>query len=135
MARESLIFICASLILTQFVVVNADKDDIDWTTIHDELRKLAGNLRKKCMSETGASNDMLEAAELGEFPSPDLPVACYFKCMLEKAGVMKKDGKINYKILSKLFPEAYKDIATKMLDQCRTIGKYQFLEIIILIMM
>lgn len=48
---------------------------------------------------------------------------------------MKKDGKINYKILSKLFPEAYKDIATKMLDQCRTIGKYQFLEIIILIMM
>lgn len=26
MARESLIFICASLILTQFVVVNADKD-------------------------------------------------------------------------------------------------------------
>lgn len=34
--------------------------------------------------------DMLEAAELGEFPSPDLPVACYFKCMLEKAGVVKE---------------------------------------------
>lgn len=47
---------------------------------------------------------------------------------------MKKDGKINYKLLGKMFPQAHKHIGMEMLDQCRTIGKYQFVEIIILIL-
>lgn len=48
---------------------------------------------------------------------------------------MKKDGKINYKLLAKMFPQAYKHIGLEMLDQCRTgIGKYQFVEISILIL-
>lgn len=37
---------------------------------------------------------------------------------------MKKDGKINYKILSKLMPQAYKHIGMEMIEQCRKIGKY-----------
>lgn len=102
--------------------------DIDWTTVHDELRKLAGNLRKKCTGEiTGVTNgtfifqnialnekrkdsictiflflpyhyvlnlmltffltaEMLDEAELGEF---DPLLSCYFKCVMEKGGVVK----------------------------------------------
>jgi len=42
---------------------------------------------------------------------------------------MKKDGKINFKILTKMMPQAYKHIGMEMLDQCRNIGKYQFVPI------
>lgn len=42
---------------------------------------------------------------------------------------MKKDGKINFKMLGKLMPQAYKHIGMEMLDECRDIGKYQFVEI------
>lgn len=120
MANENLILICVSLILTQLVVVSANEEDIDWATVHDELRKLAGGLRKKCSGETGVAEDMLQGAELGEFPN-DKTLACYFKCVMEKGGAMKKDGKINFKVLSKLMPQAYKHIGLEMLDQCRTI--------------
>ncbi|KAL6255180.1 hypothetical protein P5V15_013513 [Pogonomyrmex californicus] len=120
MARE-LILICAFLIVTQLVIVSSE-EDIDWTTVHDELRKLAGNLRKKCTAETGATVDMLEAVELGEFPNDNTVLACYFKCVLEKGGVMKKDGKINFKLLSKMFPQAYRHIGDAMLDECRGVG-------------
>lgn len=34
--------------------------------------------------------EMLDAAELGEFPSLSDPTACYFKCVMEKGGVVKK---------------------------------------------
>lgn len=34
--------------------------------------------------------EMLEAAELGEFPSLSEPKACYFKCVMEKGGVVKE---------------------------------------------
>lgn len=47
---------------------------------------------------------------------------------------MKKDGKINYKLLAKMMPQAYRSIGVEMMDQCRTVGKYQFVEIVILIM-
>jgi len=77
---------------------------------------LAGNLRKKCTGETGATVDMLEAAELGDF---DPSLACYFKCVMEKGGVMKKDGKINFKLLSKMMPQSFRHIGTEMLDECR----------------
>ncbi|XP_071553539.1 odorant binding protein 11 [Temnothorax nylanderi] len=119
MARESLILICASLIFTQLVVVNAAPGDenIDWTTVHEELRKLGGGLRKKCTAETSVTVEMLDAAELGEF---DKALGCYFKCAMEKGGVMKKDGKINYKLLGKMMPQAYRHIGMEMLDQCRT---------------
>ncbi|XP_071647844.1 odorant binding protein 11 [Temnothorax longispinosus] len=121
MARESLILICASVIFTQLVVVNAapGDEDIDWTTVHEELRKLAGGIRKKCTGETGVTVETLDAAELGDF---DKAIGCYFKCAMEKGGVMKKDGKINYKLLSKMMPQAYKHIGMEMLDQCRTTG-------------
>ncbi|XP_011869456.1 PREDICTED: general odorant-binding protein 56a-like [Vollenhovia emeryi] len=122
MAREGLICICASLVLTQLLVVSAadpKTEDIDWTTVHDELRKLAATLRKKCIGETGATIEMLEGAEIGDFSSDSLP--CYFKCVMEKGGVMKKDGKINFKVLSKLMPQAYRHIGMEMLDQCRSI--------------
>jgi len=119
MARERLILVCASLILTQLVIVNAG-DDIDWGTVHDELRKLAGNLRKKCTGDNpSVTNEMLEAAELGDFSNSDKALACYFKCVMEKGGVMKKDGKINHKLLAKMLPQAYKQIGLEMLDQCR----------------
>ncbi|XP_018059494.1 PREDICTED: uncharacterized protein LOC108694471 [Atta colombica] len=121
MAKKSLILICVSIILTQLVIVSCNEEDIDWTTVHDELRKMAGGLRKKCTGETGATNEMLEEAELGEFPTKDKTLGCYFKCVMEKGGAMKKDGKINYKILSKLMPPAYKHIGMEMLDQCRNI--------------
>ncbi|KYM94380.1 hypothetical protein ALC62_14995 [Cyphomyrmex costatus] len=120
MAKESLILICASMILTQLVIVSCDEKDIDWATVHDELRKLAGGLRKKCMGETGATIELLDGAELGEFPQT---LACYFKCVMEKGGAMKKDGKINYKILSKLIPQAYKSIGLEMIDQCQGTDK------------
>ncbi|KAH0951624.1 Obp11 [Eciton burchellii] len=118
MAKENLILICASLIITQLVIVSSE--DIDWTTIQDELRKLAGNLRKKCSGETGVPINMLEEAEFGVFPD-DNRLACYFKCVMEKGGVMKKDGKINYKLLSKMMPQAFKNIGMDMLDECRDI--------------
>lgn len=37
---------------------------------------------------------------------------------------MKKDGKINYKLLAKMMPAAYRHIGNQMLDECRDIGKY-----------
>ncbi|EZA58375.1 ObirObp11 [Ooceraea biroi] len=122
MARENLIFICASLIIMQLVIVSSD-DNIDWTTIHDELRKLAGNLRKKCTGETGATVDLLEEAEWGEFPDDDpdskTKLGCYLRCVMEKGGVMKKDGTINFKLLSKMTPQAFKQVGAEMLDECR----------------
>ncbi|CAL1682077.1 unnamed protein product [Lasius platythorax] len=122
MAKENLILICASLIITQLVVVHCVNDeDIDWTTVHDELRKLAGNLRKKCTGETGVTDDMLEEAELGNFGAEDKKLACYFKCVMDKGGVMKKDGKINFKLLGKMMPAAYRHIGQAMLDECRDI--------------
>ncbi|KAL0132279.1 hypothetical protein PUN28_000220 [Cardiocondyla obscurior] len=121
MAKESLILICACLVFTQFVVANAANDeDIDWTTLHAELRKLAGNIRKKCIGETGATNAELEAADVGDFSGEKL--ACYFKCVMEKGGVMKKDGKLNLKLMAKMLPQAYRHIGVEMLDQCRNTG-------------
>ncbi|XP_029659650.1 uncharacterized protein LOC115233400 isoform X2 [Formica exsecta] len=122
MMNENLILICASLIVTQLVVVHCNDDNIDWTTVHDELRKLAGNLRKKCTGEIGITEDVLEEAELGTFPEENNKLACYFKCVMEKGGVMKKDGKINYKLLGKMMPAAYRHIGQEMLDECRDIS-------------
>ncbi|XP_072764169.1 odorant binding protein 11 [Anoplolepis gracilipes] len=118
MTKENLILICASLIVTQLVVVHCNDDDIDWTTVHDELRKLAGSLRKKCTGEIGIAEDSLEQAELGNFDDTKLP--CYFRCIMDKGGVMKKD-KINYKLLNKMMPAPYRHIGQEMLDQCRNI--------------
>lgn len=36
---------------------------------------------------------------------------------------MKKDGKINYKMLAKILPPAFKHIGMEMLDDCRNIGE------------
>ncbi|KAL6429430.1 hypothetical protein ACFW04_008238 [Cataglyphis niger] len=119
--NENLILICASLIVTQLVIVHCE-ENIDWTTVHDELRKLAGNLRKKCTGEIGITEDILEEAELGNFPEDNNKLACYFKCVMEKGGVMKKDGKINYKLLAKMMPAAYRHIGQEMLDECRDIS-------------
>nr|BAO48209.1 odorant-binding protein 11 [Camponotus japonicus] len=122
MTKENLILICASLIVTQLVVVHCNEENIDWTTVHEELRKLAGNLRKKCTNEISITEDILEDAELGNFPEGDNKLACYFKCVMDKGGVMKKDGKINYKLLSKMMPAAYRHIGQEMLDECRNIS-------------
>ncbi|XP_011253326.1 general odorant-binding protein 56a-like [Camponotus floridanus] len=123
MATENLILICAFLIVTQLVIVHCNEANIDWTTVHDELRKLAGNLRKKCTGEIkGITDEMLEEAELGNFSEGDNKLACYFKCVMDKGGVMKKDGKINYKLLSKMMPAAYRHIGQEMLDECRNIS-------------
>ncbi|XP_029167963.1 uncharacterized protein LOC114938265 [Nylanderia fulva] len=121
MAKENVILICASLIITQLVMVHCADDDIDWTTVHDELRKLAGNLRKKCTAEIGATEELLAGAELGNFPTDTNTLACYFKCIMEKGGVLKKDNKINFKLLIKMMPIAYRSIGNEMLDQCRDI--------------
>ncbi|XP_011171271.1 pheromone-binding protein-related protein 6 [Solenopsis invicta] len=122
MARKSLILVCVSVVLTQLVVVSfsAKTDEIDWTTVHDDLRKLGATFRKKCLAETGVTIDKLEGAEMGQFPD-DRKLACYFKCVMEKGGVMKKDGTINYKVLAKLLPQAYKQIGIDMMDECRDI--------------
>ncbi|EFN79109.1 hypothetical protein EAI_11692 [Harpegnathos saltator] len=125
MARGNLVLICASLIVTQLIAVSSE--EIDYTTIHDELRKLAGNLRKKCLGENNSITDeILGAAEQGDFENKGL--ACYFKCVMEKGGVMKKDGKINYKLLTKMLPPAYKQIGLGMIDECREIGKYPLIQ-------
>ncbi|XP_012527096.2 general odorant-binding protein 72 [Monomorium pharaonis] len=125
MTRESQILICVSVVLTQLVVVSSadlpKTEDIDWTTVHDELRKLGASFRKKCLAETGVPLPMLEAAELGEF-ADDTKLACYFKCVMESGGVMKKDGKINYKILAKLMPASYRHIGVQMIDECKEVG-------------
>lgn len=34
--------------------------------------------------------ELLDAAELGEFPTEDTTLACYFKCVMEKGGVVKE---------------------------------------------
>lgn len=39
--------------------------------------------------------DILEDAELGNFPEGDNKLACYFKCVMDKGGVVKQ---IFYKI-------------------------------------
>ncbi|XP_014473740.1 PREDICTED: pheromone-binding protein-related protein 6-like [Dinoponera quadriceps] len=120
MARGDLVLICASLIVIQLVVVSSE--DIDYTTIHDELKKLAGGMRKKCLAEiSGVTNEMLVEAEQGEFPD-DNNLACYFKCVMEKGGVLKKDGKINFKVLNKMMPPAFKKVGSEMLDECREIN-------------
>ncbi|XP_020298918.1 general odorant-binding protein 99a [Pseudomyrmex gracilis] len=117
MIKNHLILFCVCFAI-KLVIVSSE--DIDWTTVHDELRKLAGGLRKKCTAETGTTIETLDAVELGDFPD-DEKLACYFKCVMEKAGVMKKDGKINYKMLSKMMPAAFRHIGNEMLDECRNI--------------
>lgn len=42
---------------------------------------------------------------------------------------MKKDGKINYKLLAKMMPAQFRHIGQEMLDECRNISKYQHLDI------
>jgi len=34
--------------------------------------------------------EMLDAAEMGVFPDDDKTLACYFKCVMEKGGVVKE---------------------------------------------
>ncbi|XP_067203432.1 general odorant-binding protein 56a [Linepithema humile] len=119
MARENLILICASLIVAQLVIVSTD--DIDWSTMHDELRKLGAPIRKKCVAEVGVALETLDKVELGEFPTDDKKLACYFKCVMEKGGVLKKDGKINTKLMTKMLPQQVKHIGQEMLNECKTI--------------
>ncbi|XP_032671305.1 general odorant-binding protein 56h-like [Odontomachus brunneus] len=121
MGRSELVLIYVSLIITQLVVVFSD--DIDYTLLHDDMRKLGEKtgIRKKCLAENSdVTVSMLEQAELGEFPDNN-NLACYFKCVVEKAGLMKKDGKINFKLLLKMIPTPYKKIANDMFEECLNI--------------
>lgn len=55
------IYLLSKIILRKYL-----SQDIDYTTIHDELRKLAGNLRKKCIGESNG------AISVGTFPKNPL---------------------------------------------------------------
>ncbi|XP_003692794.1 general odorant-binding protein 83a-like isoform X3 [Apis florea] len=87
----------------------------------DEFRELTSKYRKKCISETKTTAEVVEATEYGEFPD-DEKLKCYFNCVLEKYNVMdKKNGKIKYNLLKTVIPEAFKEIGHEMIDTCSSI--------------
>ncbi|XP_061936330.1 general odorant-binding protein 83a isoform X6 [Apis cerana] len=102
-------------LILQIVLVYGVISDID------EFREMTSKYRKKCISETKTTVEVVEATEYGEFPE-DEKLKCYFNCVLEKFNVMdKKNGKIKYNLLKKVIPEAFKEIGKEMIDTCSTI--------------
>ncbi|XP_061936328.1 uncharacterized protein LOC108003002 isoform X2 [Apis cerana] len=129
-------------LILQIVLVYGVISDID------EFREMTSKYRKKCISETKTTVEVVEATEYGEFPE-DEKLKCYFNCVLEKFNVVrfvayiiillyyvyiyihiymfcivqmdKKNGKIKYNLLKKVIPEAFKEIGKEMIDTCSTI--------------
>ncbi|XP_054015331.1 general odorant-binding protein 69a-like [Hylaeus anthracinus] len=83
----------------------------------EDFRKMTSGVRKKCIAETKTTLKAIEDFEYGVMPDDD-NLKCYFKCSLEKFGMMDKTGKIKYNMLKKVIPEAYKEVAFDMIDTC-----------------
>ncbi|KAF7382901.1 hypothetical protein HZH66_013303 [Vespula vulgaris] len=107
MKRIYLILI-ASIFVNSFVEAQLD------------LRKITAPQRKKCLAETGLTEDIIDEAEIGNF-SEDAKLGCYFKCVLEKFNMFTKDGKLNFKMILMSIPEVWKSLAQEMIDNCRDV--------------
>ncbi|CAL7942841.1 unnamed protein product [Xylocopa violacea] len=83
----------------------------------DDIRKLTAGIRKKCIAETEAPLEVIQDTEYGLFPEDDR-LKCYFKCALEKSGLMDKRGGIKYDLLKKIIPQSYKELGNDMIDSC-----------------
>ncbi|KAG7199507.1 hypothetical protein KM043_014126 [Ampulex compressa] len=105
------------LFLAQFMLVYSEPAP-------NELKKMAGGVRKKCLSATGANVDVVDDAELGEFPE-DQKLKCYLSCVLETFNMITKDKKLNIGLMRKIIPEQFKMIGNDMLDSCQHISGYQ----------
>ncbi|KAL2737708.1 general odorant-binding protein 83a-like isoform X1 [Vespula squamosa] len=85
-----------------------------------DLRKITAPQRRKCLAETGLTENVIDEAEIGNF-SEEAKLACYFKCVLEKFNMFTKDGKLNFKMILMSIPDVWKSLAQEMIDECRNV--------------
>ncbi|XP_076182761.1 odorant binding protein 11 [Ptiloglossa arizonensis] len=104
--------IFTGLVAFGFIFVHADNMDDP-----EEFRKITAKARKICLAETGASLEAIEDSEYGTFPD-DRAFKCYFKCVLERFGMIDKKGTLKYNMMRKVVPEVYKTVINSMIDSC-----------------
>ncbi|XP_031847893.1 odorant binding protein 11 [Nomia melanderi] len=104
------------VLISRFLLIHAEM------VTKEDFKEMTAATRKKCLAETKATLQAVEDTEYGEFPDDDR-LKCYFKCCLEKFGLMnRKSGEIKYNLLKTAIPTTYRQVVSGMIDNCTDIG-------------
>ncbi|XP_017783317.1 PREDICTED: uncharacterized protein LOC108567397 isoform X2 [Nicrophorus vespilloides] len=75
------------------------------------------SIRASCLAETGANEDVVNAANDGVFPN-DKPLWCYLKCLFQRMGTVKGEN-IDFKKLMTVFPGKISDTYVPGFKYCK----------------
>nr|ALR72508.1 odorant binding protein 20 [Colaphellus bowringi] len=89
------------------------------SALTEEQQQIMESLHAECISQTGATEDMIVNARNGDF-SEDNKLKCYMKCVFEELGVLDDDGKVDIDGILAMLPDEYKDVATTVFNKCGT---------------
>lgn len=92
----------------------------------DAIRQMTSMLHKHCKSESGVTEEHIDASRSGHLSS-DPEFKCYIACTMEFIGIMDSDGNISYDHIYDLLPTETKEIVDTITTKCSGICKICFL--------
>ncbi|XP_076662552.1 odorant binding protein 11 [Halictus rubicundus] len=104
-------------ILSCILILRFGLERVHGLTDLEDFKRMTAPTRKRCIAETKTTLQAVEDTEYGQFPEDDR-LKCYFKCALQRFGMMDATGKIQYNLLKKVVPDPFKDVFNEMIDSC-----------------